>query len=376
MLYFVYEETYPDTGIPFYVGISNNPNQRHKQHMDARDNNLRKKAVIEKIAAKGLEPRINILESVEGDQKARMREKHWIQYYASQGIMLTNIQDYDVSTYVEFSGCLFRSFKEVQWAIFLETLDIPYQYRERGLVINGEWYIPSFWLPEQDCFVEIRERKPTIKDLDDENHVFQARELALQTGKDSYIICGDVSLSYDNTETYKEYSPTVWSYDRHTRCAIAMIEVSQDALVIMQRLYDMGLEFRVIGPTLEIVPCINGRFRVDYIEQYLETVQKQLKDLPALIPSIKRMEDELASVLWIQGEYPQFMGQGINSGDRSYRWSECTKCSHIFIKHPTAKACRACKDGMVDFESPRLIAAVTMTRQLCQTGYWKGQCPQ
>lgn len=46
-----------------------------------------------------------------------------------------------------FKGFKFRSRLEARWAVFFETLGIPWEYEKEGYDLNGTWYLPDFFLP-------------------------------------------------------------------------------------------------------------------------------------------------------------------------------------------------------------------------------------
>ena len=57
----------------------------------------------------------------------------------------------------EYRGYRFRSRLEARWAVFFDTLGIPYEYEPEGFELgDGIRYLPDFWLPEQRCWVEIK----------------------------------------------------------------------------------------------------------------------------------------------------------------------------------------------------------------------------
>ena len=55
-----------------------------------------------------------------------------------------------------YKGYHFRSRTEARWAVFFDFLGIPYEYEPQGYVLEGIPYLPDFWLPESECFVEIK----------------------------------------------------------------------------------------------------------------------------------------------------------------------------------------------------------------------------
>ncbi|PSJ23916.1 hypothetical protein B7P34_36200, partial [Streptosporangium nondiastaticum] len=59
----------------------------------------------------------------------------------------------------EYAGCRFRSRLEARWAVFFDSLDIPWQYESEGLDIDGVRYLPDFVLPAfvgRDLYVEVK----------------------------------------------------------------------------------------------------------------------------------------------------------------------------------------------------------------------------
>lgn len=51
----------------------------------------------------------------------------------------------------------FRSRLEARWAVFFDTLGVRYIYEREGFDLGmAGWYLPDFWLPQFDCWVEIK----------------------------------------------------------------------------------------------------------------------------------------------------------------------------------------------------------------------------
>lgn len=56
-----------------------------------------------------------------------------------------------------YAGCRFRSRLEARWAVFFDSLKVPWSYEHEGFDLGGgEWYLPDFWLPEQRLWLEIK----------------------------------------------------------------------------------------------------------------------------------------------------------------------------------------------------------------------------
>lgn len=56
-----------------------------------------------------------------------------------------------------YNGYRFRSRLEARWAVFFDELRIKYQYEPEGFNLGDNvWYLPDFYLPEQECWLEIK----------------------------------------------------------------------------------------------------------------------------------------------------------------------------------------------------------------------------
>ena len=86
-----------------------------------------------------------------------------------------------------YRGYRFRSRLEARWAVFFDTLGIPFEYEPEGFELPGGLrYLPDFWLPEQDGWVEIKGQEPTEEDS------LKAQLLAEGTGHPVYIFFGPI----------------------------------------------------------------------------------------------------------------------------------------------------------------------------------------
>jgi hypothetical protein len=65
----------------------------------------------------------------------------------------------------QYRGFLFRSRLEAKWANFLDLLKVPWDYEAEGLNLDGEFYLPDFWLPRFGMFLEIKGTPPTQQEL-------------------------------------------------------------------------------------------------------------------------------------------------------------------------------------------------------------------
>lgn len=60
-----------------------------------------------------------------------------------------------------YKGYRFRSRLEARWAVFFDALGIQWEYEKEGYDLGeAGWYLPDFWLPEVNMYVEIKPEIP------------------------------------------------------------------------------------------------------------------------------------------------------------------------------------------------------------------------
>lgn len=56
-----------------------------------------------------------------------------------------------------YKGFLFRSRLEARWAVFFDALQVKWHYEHEGFEFDdGTRYLPDFWLPELNLWVEVK----------------------------------------------------------------------------------------------------------------------------------------------------------------------------------------------------------------------------
>lgn len=84
-----------------------------------------------------------------------------------------------------FRGILFRSRIEARWAVFFETLEIPWLYESEGFELPSGKYLPDFWLPRQKLWME-------VKGGDFNGSTKHLSELATMSGNSVWLACGSI----------------------------------------------------------------------------------------------------------------------------------------------------------------------------------------
>jgi hypothetical protein len=119
-----------------------------------------------------------------------------------------------------YNGYRFRSRLEARWAVFLDSLRVRYVYEPQGVVLDGEPYLPDFWLPivhpthpGAGYWLEI---KPAA--LDPREHRLLAR-LAVLSGHNAVCLQGSCGLGEFVTRKFCRVTarhPGGWWFDEST----------------------------------------------------------------------------------------------------------------------------------------------------------------
>lgn len=84
----------------------------------------------------------------------------------------------------EYNGFRFRSRLEARWAVFMDAMRVPYQYEPEAFVLDGLFYLPDFWLPQTNSYLEIKPERPSAEEME------KAYRLAKFTERRVHIMFG------------------------------------------------------------------------------------------------------------------------------------------------------------------------------------------
>ena len=81
----------------------------------------------------------------------------------------------------KYAGCRFRSRLEARWAVFFNTLGVPWEYEPQGFILsNGTYYLPDFLLTDCGTWVEVKGAESAL----DKNLMrLAARDLPFMNGR-------------------------------------------------------------------------------------------------------------------------------------------------------------------------------------------------
>jgi hypothetical protein len=92
----------------------------------------------------------------------------------------------------QYKGYRFRSRSEARWALFMDEAGVEWTYEDEGYELDGVRYLPDFYLPKQDCWLEVKGARPEARSTDAE----KTRRLAEASGKAVYVISGEIGPDY------------------------------------------------------------------------------------------------------------------------------------------------------------------------------------
>ena len=98
----------------------------------------------------------------------------------------------------QYKGYKFRSRLEARWAVFFDAMNIEYQYEVEGFDLDGVWYLPDFYLPRFNCWVEV---KGNTKSFDEDMQ--KLTNLCYANNAIGLFLGGDPVDSFDDTESFK-----------------------------------------------------------------------------------------------------------------------------------------------------------------------------
>ncbi len=96
----------------------------------------------------------------------------------------------------EYDDYRFRSRLEARWAVFFKTLGIKYEYEKEGYDLDGIWYLPDFWFPRQQIWVEIKGENSG------DDVVTKADRLVRYSKKGIAVCVGSIEIPHSDAFSY------------------------------------------------------------------------------------------------------------------------------------------------------------------------------
>lgn len=106
-----------------------------------------------------------------------------------------------------YKGIQFRSRLEARWAFWFDRMTIPYQYEPQSFQVEPDlFYVPDFWLPSQEMYVEIKPDAPSSAE--------ERKAIGLHrvTGQKVFIFAGFPKLMPFSNSTGVGYSLEICNF--------------------------------------------------------------------------------------------------------------------------------------------------------------------
>jgi hypothetical protein len=85
-----------------------------------------------------------------------------------------------------YAGHRFRSRLEAKWCVFFQQIGIGWEYEPQGYLVNGRAYLPDFYLPESNTWVEVKGDERML------DHAFMAEFAAELPVGESLLFLGNL----------------------------------------------------------------------------------------------------------------------------------------------------------------------------------------
>lgn len=239
-----------------------------------------------------------------------------------------------------YNSYRFRSRLEARWAVFFDTLDIPYEYEKEGFDLEGIWYLPDFWLPQQQCWIEIKGQQPEEELHEKGGTWYKAGLLSRETKKPVHVLAGDV-----------------WS----TTVGVSFFPFNESHPVFQLEVLETII--KACGTILAVPPSREGEDACHRIRTSGASTYEQVRALFTLLQSgvcsfvsLFRGTDPVAWITFISYGY-----LAVNP----VRWSECYFCGAVSLFWSILDFSPACSCEHVAHAttSDRINAAFQAARQ-------------
>lgn len=117
-----------------------------------------------------------------------------------------------------YKGRMFRSRTEARWAVFFDDMQWKWEYEKEGYELPSGRYLPDFYLPWHELWVEIKPDSPN------EREMTLMSELAGATSRRAIILIGQPSeldhsvLIWDETGRRRNAEKGIGKISRCRRC--------------------------------------------------------------------------------------------------------------------------------------------------------------
>lgn len=272
----------------------------------------------------------------------------------------------------KYAGVMFRSRLEARHAVFFDTLGIAWEYEKEGYNLNGTWYLPDFYLPQLEAWVEIKGQEPTEEERN------KARDLALYTQKRVYTFYGNIELSHDagwneRLNSFVDKPAYLSTYPETERpsspSARRIANVPAHIIVFLQQLDDASLRLAYYKDEEDeegeiIIHSSIAPYSIEDRAYVAKAALAQHQLLTSLDAFIDEHLDELTDILTPDDGFKIWFTPQPRYFEDDCVWCECDQCGTVAIHTPFLHQheCTSTTHGHFHIDTPRLLAAYEAAR--------------
>lgn len=260
----------------------------------------------------------------------------------------------------KYNGYKFRSRLEARYAVFFDSLGIQYYYEHEGYSLEGLAYLPDFYLPHYDSFVEIKGQEPTDEEIE------KARLLSIYTGKNTYIFAGNIGLPENDSDCYSYgfYPPTLWKYPKTesfgSSQTIQITTIAPDILGLIHRGESLNMSISIEDGKIAFT-SEGWMWDMNRLGWRISIAKQQHRFLETFNLTINGRERELYQALQAEEGWIHRLLEA-DEGFEDY-WFECSYCDVLLLGYKAYHSHPCVKQHPVLNHSPRLQAAYEAARQ-------------
>jgi hypothetical protein len=256
---------------------------------------------------------------------------------------------------------------EARWAVFFHTLQIDYRYEAEGYNLAGTWYLPDFWLPEQDCWVEIKPSRMLT-----ENEREKARLLALHSGKEVYVLAGNVGLP-PSYQAWRWVPPRIYAFPQGGSLGkeAYVIAMRPEVAFVLQQCLENNIMLSVKHGYVTMQMIHTSPTHAFCTSAYSHSLQQYTSAVAKLVPLLEQHKEDLLLALTPEaGWQREIHGQTMSPG---FAWAECSACGKTALSvNPDEvddeeacihRQCQHVQAGVYHTDTPHLKAAYQAARQ-------------
>lgn len=102
-----------------------------------------------------------------------------------------------------YKGYRFRSRAEARWAVFFDNAGIKWMYEPEGFKLSdGTMYLPDFYLPEMDCFFEVKGVMTAIDEHKIDQFIHDAQKA---------VVVGDGNMEFVACDCWEGYQDELYT---------------------------------------------------------------------------------------------------------------------------------------------------------------------